>query len=72
MIKIVYIILVIVSNMVDQGRIILQNFGLCNLSIPLCNVRQPYTGCPFMCNLAVITRNETVWRMRTNNVKRVY
>ena len=33
MIKIVYIILVIVSNMVDQGRIILQNFGLCNLPI---------------------------------------
>ena len=33
MIKIVYISLVIVSNMVDQGRIILQNFGLCNLSI---------------------------------------
>ena len=25
--------MVIVSNMVDQGRIILQNFGLCNLSI---------------------------------------
>ena len=40
--------------------------------IPLCNVRQPYTGCPFTCNLAEITRNETVWRMRTNNVKRVY
>ena len=33
MIKIVYITLVSVSNMVDQGRIILQNFGLCNLSI---------------------------------------
>ena len=33
MIKIVYITLAIVSNMVDQGRIILQNFGLCNLSI---------------------------------------
>ena len=33
MIKIVCITLVIVSNMVDQGRIILQNFGLCNLSI---------------------------------------
>ena len=33
MIKIVYITLVIVSNMVDQGRIILQNWGLCNLSI---------------------------------------
>ena len=39
---------------------------------PLCNVRQPYKGCPFMCNLAEITRNETVWRMRANNVKRVY
>ena len=25
-----------------------------------------------MCNLAEITQNETVWRMRTNNVKRVY
>ena len=25
-----------------------------------------------MCNLAEITRNETVWRMRTNNVKGVY
>ena len=33
MIKIVYIALVNVSNMVDQGRIILQNFGLCKLSI---------------------------------------
>ena len=33
---------------------------------------QPYKGCPFECNLAEITRNETVWRMRTNNVKRVY
>ena len=31
MTKIVYITLVIVSNMVDQGRIILQNFGLCNI-----------------------------------------
>ena len=35
MIKIVYITLVIVSNMVDQGRI---NFGLCNLSIHCCLV----------------------------------
>ena len=34
--------------------------------------RQPYKGCPFECNLVEITRNETVWRMRTNNVKRVY
>ena len=34
--------------------------------------RQPYKGCPFECNLAEITWNETVWRMRTNNVKRVY
>ena len=34
--------------------------------------RQPYKGCPFECNLAEITRNETVWRMRTNNVKGVY
>ena len=25
-----------------------------------------------MCNFAEITRNETVWRMRTNNVKGVY
>ena len=33
MIKIVHKTLVIVSNMVDQGRIILQNFGLCNLSL---------------------------------------
>ena len=33
MIKIMYITLVIVSNMVDQGRAILQNIGLCNLSI---------------------------------------
>ena len=33
MIKIVHKTLVIVSNMVVQGRIILQNFGLCNLSI---------------------------------------
>ena len=33
MIKIVCITLVIVSNMVVQGRIILQNLGLCNLSI---------------------------------------
>ena len=40
--------------------------------IPLCNVRQPYEGCPFTCYLAEITWNETVWRMRTNNVKRVY
>ena len=32
--------------------------------------RQPYKGCPFECNLAEITRNETVWRMRTNNVKK--
>ena len=34
--------------------------------------RQPYKGCPFECNLAEITWNETVWGMRTNNVKRVY
>ena len=34
--------------------------------------RQPYKGCPFECNLAEITQNETVWRMRTNNVKRVF
>ena len=34
--------------------------------------RQLYKGCPFECNLAEITQNETVWRMRTNNVKRVY
>ena len=34
--------------------------------------RQPYKGCPFECNLAEITQNGTVWRMRTNNVKRVY
>ena len=34
--------------------------------------RQPKKGCPFECNLAEITRNETVWRMRTNNVKRDY
>ena len=40
--------------------------------IPLCNVRQPYKGCPLTCFLAEISRNETVWRMRTNNVKRVY
>ena len=35
MIKFVYIpvTLVIVSNMVDQGRIILHNFGLLNLSV---------------------------------------
>ena len=36
------------------------------------NARQPYKGCPFTCNLAEITRNETVWRIRTNNVKGVY
>ena len=47
-------------------------FLLIVFHIPLCHVRQPYKGCPFMCNLAEITRNETVWRMRTNNVKRVY
>ena len=46
-------------------------FLLIVFHIPLCNVRQPYTGCPFTCNLPEITRNETVWRMRTNNVKRV-
>ena len=33
MIKIVCITLAIVSNMADQGRKILQNFDLCNLSI---------------------------------------
>ena len=33
MIKIVHKTQVIVSNMVDQGRIILQNFDLCNLSV---------------------------------------
>ena len=44
-------------------------FLLIVFHIPLCNLRQPYTGCPFTCNLAEITRNETVWRMRTNNVK---
>ena len=37
MIKVVYITLVIVSNMVDKGRIILQNLGPCNLSMPLCH-----------------------------------
>ena len=47
-------------------------FLLIVFHMPLCNVRQPYTGCPFTCNLAEITRNETVWRMRTNNVKGVY
>ena len=47
-------------------------FRLIVFHIPLCNVRQPYTGCPFTCNLAEMTRNETGWRMRTNNVKRVY
>ena len=35
-------------------------------------MKQPYKGCPLTCLLAEITRNETVWRMRTNNVKRVY
>ena len=47
-------------------------FLLIDFHIPLCNVRQPYRGCPFMCNLAEITRNKTVWRMRTNNVKGVF
>ena len=47
-------------------------FHLIVFHIPLCNVRQPYKGCPLTCFLAEITRNETVWRMRTNNVKRVY
>ena len=47
-------------------------FLLIVFHIPLCNVRQPYKGCPLTCFLAEITRNETVWRMRTNNVKRVY
>ena len=47
-------------------------FLLIIFHIPLCYVRQPYKGCPFTCNLAEITRNEYVWRMRTNNVKRVY
>ena len=47
-------------------------FLLIVFHIPLCNVRQPYTGCPFTCNLAEIRRNETVWRMRINNVKGVY
>ena len=42
MIKIVYKTKVIVSNMVDQGRIILQNFGLCNLSIILESLIAPY------------------------------
>ena len=46
-------------------------FLLLVFHIPLSNVRQPYTGCPFTCNIAEITRNETVWRMRTNNVKSV-
>ena len=47
-------------------------FHLIFFHIPLCNVRQPYKGCPLTCFLMEITRNETVWRMRTNNVKRVY
>ena len=42
-------------------------FLLIVFHIPLCNVRQPFT-----CNLAEITRNETVWRMRTYNVKGVF
>ena len=33
MVKIVYRNLSGVSNMVDQGRVTLQNFGLCNLSM---------------------------------------
>ena len=44
-------------------------FLLIIFHIPLCNVRQPYKGCPFTSNFG---GNETVWRMRTNNVKRVY
>ena len=47
-------------------------FLLIVFDIPLCNVRQPYKGCPFTYNLAEITWDETVWRMRTDNVKRVY
>ena len=47
-------------------------FLLIVIHIPLCNVRQPYKGCPLTCFLAKITRYETVWRMRTNNVKIVY
>ena len=47
-------------------------FLLIVFHIPLCNVRHSYTGCPFTCYLAEITRNETVWRMRANNVKGVY
>ena len=42
MIKIVHKTLVIVSNMVDQGRIILQNFGLCNLSIYKAIINQTF------------------------------
>ena len=45
---------------------------LLTLRIYLCNERQPYKGCPFTCNITEITRNETVWRMHTNNVKGVY
>ena len=44
-------------------------FLLIVFHIPLCNVRQSYKGCPFTRNLVEITRNETVWRMHTNNVK---
>ena len=47
-------------------------FLLIVFHIPLCKVRQPYKGCPLTCFLAEITWNETAWRMRTNNVKRVY
>ena len=42
-----YITLVIVSNMVDQGRIILQKFGLCNLSILKLHYWLPWRACNF-------------------------
>ena len=47
-------------------------FLLIVFHIPLCIVRQPYKGCPLTCFLAEIMWNETLWRMHTNNVKRVY
>ena len=42
MIKIMHRNLPGVSNMADQGRIILQNYCVCNLSIPFHFFHKPY------------------------------
>ena len=72
MIKIVYIILVIVSNMEDQWRIILQNFGLCHLSIAECREHSAvpsstFIKLPFVLKTFVLSIFE--WPLKTGFIR---